>query len=129
MIAATIPTITFPITLANVTVSAVLIGAPIWLVLRSFLAGVDISDDTIVIRGWIWSRSIPKNRVTSLSRRRFIHWTTGTGKRRLTPLPMFWDHPSATHSMDVHNSAAVDEVRRWLDGTVSSPQGRHHRDV
>lgn len=114
LIAATVFTVTFPLTVPGVIVGLVFVGVPIWLIVRSIRASVECTDERLVIRGWIWSRSIPRADVTSVSSRRFIHWNSPSGSNRLTPLPLFWDFPTSWTSMDIYNEEAITCVNRWL---------------
>jgi hypothetical protein len=131
LIACGLSIVSDPTNSPNLFAVLLFVAVPLWLVIRSLRASVECTSEKILVRGWIWSRLIPRSHITSLSSGwRVIHWTSRSGSKRLTPLPMFWDFPNATYSMDQHNAEAIAEVQRWIRGDAPKPSepGRHVRE-
>jgi len=100
---------------------------PAYLAARSFRAGVVLYPDRIIVRRWIWSRSIPRDRVVELTRMKFIAWTTRSGRRRVTPLAMFWEYARMTEGMTSANTYALSAIRSWIRG--AEPREPRHRSA
>jgi hypothetical protein len=127
VICAAIATLPMHPTLDGTFGSAVLVALPTWLIIRSFRAGIECLDDMLIVRGWFWSRSIPRSSVTGVSRWRNILWTSRSGGARLTPLPMFWNLPNNAIFIDEFNNRAMERLDEWLDIDVPHPESRTHR--
>jgi hypothetical protein len=117
-------TVETPINSAGVATLVLFIGVPLWLVVRSFRAGVKCEDRRLLIRGWFWSRTIPKDQILRVTNRKFVEWTSKRGAKRYSPLLMFWTWPRSYGSLDSYNSDALMTVTRWI-GNEEEHRGRH----
>jgi hypothetical protein len=117
-------TVETPINSAGVVTLVIFIGVPLWLVIRSFRAGVKCEARGLLIRGWFWSRTIPKDQIVRVTNRKFVEWTSKRGRTRYSPLPMFWTWPRSYDSLDSYNSDALMTVTRWI-GNEEEHSGRH----
>ncbi len=95
-------------------VAALSVLVPAYLVVRAFRGGIRLNDETIVIRGLFWSRTVPRHRATGVSRLRFLLWTSRSGRQRRSPLAMFWEYPRMTEGMSALNESVVADVQRWI---------------
>jgi len=117
-------TIPLPFSSIDLVVLLIFVGVPLWLVIRSFRAGVRLSDDRMLIRGWFWSRSIPRDRIVGLTPRKFVEWTSETGSTRLSPLTVFWTWPNSWGLFDSYNGGAFEKINHWI-GREEEHTGRH----
>lgn len=67
-----------------------------YLVVRAWRLGVRCEPDVLVVRGWLWSRRIPRSAIAEVPRdpdgtpfAPGVSWRHG-GRRRWTPLTAFW---------------------------------------
>jgi hypothetical protein len=117
-------TVETPVNSAGVVTLVLFIGVPLWLVIRSFRAGVKCEDHRLLIRGWFWSRTIPKEQIVCVTNRKFVEWTSKRGTKRYSPLLMFWTWPRSYDSLDSYNSDALTTVSRWIENEEER-SGRH----
>ena len=84
------------------------------LTVRWIRAGVVIHTDEITVRGYVWSRTIRRARITEVTARKWIRWTDRTGLERDTPLSIFWNERYPTPGMIAHNDRVVLEIAEWV---------------
>jgi hypothetical protein len=113
-----------PIDSAGLFILVIFVLVPLWLVIRSFRAGVKCEEHRLLIRGWFWSRSIPRNQIVKVTDRKFVEWTSKQGSTRYSPLLMFWTWPRSYGLLDSYNSEALLTVARWV-GHEQEHGGRH----
>lgn len=113
-----------PINSAGLLTLAIFVLVPLWLVVRSFRAEVKCEDNRLLVRGWFWSRSIRKDQIVGVTSRKFVEWTSKRGKKRYSPLPMFWTWPRSYGLFDGYNSHALMTISRWI-GNEEEHSGRH----
>ncbi len=92
--------------------SATLATPIILLAVRSFRAGFAFLDDRMIVRGWIWSRTIARDSVIRVSDLSWIVWRSRNGRMRYTPAPMFWSSIGSA-PWTAYNEAAFEKVRVW----------------
>jgi hypothetical protein len=95
-----------------------LITAPTaFLVVRAFRAAVVLRDDSMTIRGWWWSRSVPRDRVVRVSDGGWLIWRARDGREVRSPLAIFWNYDDARFvPLASHNEQALATIRRWISG-------------
>jgi hypothetical protein len=105
-----------PVRIGHVIAFAVITAATIFLVARAFRAAVLLRDDSITIRGWWWSRSVPRERVVRVSDGWLI-WRTSNGREVRSPLAIFWNFGDSRFvPLASHNEHALASIRRWIAG-------------
>lgn len=76
---------------------------------------VVLTADTAIVKGQLWSRTIPRRAITSITPWPFIKWTDSRGRKRSTPvsvlnarnaMPKFADH-AAEGRKQLHDWAGV----------------------
>jgi hypothetical protein len=94
----------------------VIIAVPtIFLVVRAFRAAVVLRDDSITIRGWWWSRTVPRDRVLRVSEWGWLVWRTRGGRETRSPLAIFWNFGDSWFvPLASHNEHALAMIRRWI---------------
>lgn len=111
---------------ASLAVTMVVVLIVAWLTFRSLRAGVVLTDDFLVIRGWLWSRSIPREQIRTVTNLKWVEWVSRRGRRRFSPLMMFWNISRPTRRMIEHHDEAISVVGKWIRGkTVRWPQVPH----
>ncbi|MER5205319.1 hypothetical protein [Streptomyces sp. NPDC002825] len=83
------------------------------LAVRGYRAGVRCETERLVVRGFLWTRVIPRTAVTGVSGLPAVRWTTAGGRRRWTPVWAFAvvsEETGGTRSRKRSNTA---RLRRW----------------
>jgi len=65
--------------------AAVVATASAWMALCLVRQSVTVTDSTVVVRGWLWSRRVPREAVTAVTGWPAIRWSSG-GRERWTPV-------------------------------------------
>lgn len=106
------------LTIAAVTVPLVVLG--VVLSIRMFVAGVDCTDETIIIRGYFRSRRIPIGDVVGVDTRPVtrslrgpaLRWTDRHGRVRASRISAFgWARSTRANA---HSTASLRRLSHWL---------------
>lgn len=88
---------------------------------RGVLYRVVLADDTMTVKGYLWSRKIPKSAIRSVTRFPAVRWRDETGRMRWSPLVGFMQGNTLPF-VERRSEGGEAELRRWLRKGHS---GRH----
>ena len=80
---------------------------------RGLLYRVTLEADRMRIHGYLWSRTIPKQSIVSVTRFPAVRWHDDAGSKHWSPLIGFMRGRSAPGVED-HNRGEEAELRKWL---------------
>ena len=86
------------------------------LAVRGYRLGVRCAAGRLTVRGWLWTRTIERDRVTEVTGFPAVRWTAPSGRRRWTPVGAFVSDGgelAAVRRSKRDNRAAL---RRWVAG-------------
>ncbi|MFB7515883.1 hypothetical protein [Streptomyces sp. NPDC056144] len=83
------------------------------LAVRGYRLRVRYEAHRLVVRGYLRTRTIPRESVTSVTDFPAVRWTTPSGRRRWTPIMAFAVSESGPESMRAHNLRNTARLRRW----------------
>jgi len=95
-----------------VGVLAVLAG--IYLAVRAPGCEVVCDQRGVVVRGWLWTRTLPRKAVVEVTDFPAVRWRDGRGRVRWTPLGMFWTSSRMLPVFVAHSEEQVRRLRRWV---------------
>jgi hypothetical protein len=105
-----------PLRAGHIIAVAVIAAPTIYFVVRVIRAAVVLHDDRITIRGWWWSRTIPRDRVVRISDRGWLVWQTRSGREARSPLALFWNYGDSRFvPLASHNWYALSRIRAWIE--------------
>lgn len=82
---------------------------------RSFLMKVVLRDGVVEIRGWMWSRRIPRSAVVSVSEFPAVRWTDNTsGRARWSPVVWMMTGSRTLGFINRYNRAELKKLRKWV---------------
>ncbi|MDH6181156.1 hypothetical protein M2152_001338 [Microbacteriaceae bacterium SG_E_30_P1] len=110
-----------PFAWESVMVSGFFAAVGTVLSLRFWRMCVILHEDRIVIRGFLWSRTVPRDRVTGLSPSRWLISRTRNGRPWVTPITVFWNFGPAPLWFESHNGAAMIRIRHWIERRPARP--------
>lgn len=88
------------------------------LAVRGYRTLVSLEQDRIVVRGLLWSRTIPRAQVVAITGYPALKWRRSSGHYIYTPLTMF-TNAGALRVIEAHNEACLDR----LADLVQQPAG------
>lgn len=80
---------------------------------RSWRQSVTLAPDRIVVRGFLWSRTVSRDRVTGVSDFGWLVWTDARARKFLSPLTVFWIVPGALHRYSEHAARGLQRTQMW----------------
>ncbi|MET9654981.1 hypothetical protein ABZZ44_32550 [Streptomyces sp. NPDC006460] len=83
---------------------------------RGYRLGVRCAAGRLTVRGWFWTRTIERHRVTEITGFPAVRWTAPSGRRRWTPVTAFMSDGgelAVVRRSKRDNRAAL---RRWAAG-------------
>ncbi|MFI1655693.1 hypothetical protein ACH4ZU_12400 [Streptomyces sp. NPDC020472] len=83
------------------------------LAVRGFRAGVRCEAERLVVRGFVWTRVIPRAAVTGVTGFPAVRWTTPGGRRRWTPVTALVEASEEKEGTRSRKRAGVARLRRW----------------
>ncbi|GGY12417.1 hypothetical protein ACFY8X_08055 [Streptomyces tanashiensis] len=92
-------------------VAAVLVCAV--LAVRGYRAGVRCEAERLVVRGYVWTRVIPRAAVTGVTGLPAVRWTSAGGRRRWTPVTAFATVSGETGGVRSRKRHSAARLRRW----------------
>jgi hypothetical protein len=93
----------------------------IYFPVRGYRMMVRVDADHVVIRGWWWTRTVPRTAVRTVTVFPALRWVDRAGRRRWSPLWMF---VQPTLQRDRQLDAEVDALTRVIEHRGSSAPGR-----
>ncbi|MGW8359970.1 hypothetical protein ACWGK1_05270 [Streptomyces wedmorensis] len=91
---------------------AVLLGCAA-LALRGYRAGVRCEAERLVVRGYLWTRVIPRAAVTGVTDLPAVRWTSPGGRRRWTPVTAFAAASGEIGATRARKREGTARLRRW----------------
>lgn len=89
----------------------------VWLVVRGYRMAVIVKSGSVTVRGFLWSRTIPRDAVLDLTVLPAIRWRDRRGRRRWSPLVMFVAPAYVVSAVGEHNRATIRSLREALGRT------------
>ncbi|MEU1621728.1 hypothetical protein ABZ479_31075 [Streptomyces sp. NPDC005722] len=86
------------------------------LAVRGHRLGVTCSAGRLTIRGYLRTRVIPRERVTTVTAVPAVRWTGPSGRARWTPVTAFVASPGESTAARERKEYAVEKLRRWAGG-------------
>ncbi|MFC9596128.1 hypothetical protein ACFTUC_40840 [Streptomyces sp. NPDC056944] len=83
------------------------------LAVRGYRAGVRCEAGRLVVRGFLWSRAIPRTAVTGVTGFPAVRWTSPGGRRRWTPVAAFTTVSGETRGVRSRKRDNTARLRRW----------------
>ncbi|MFD8209073.1 hypothetical protein ACFV2S_22090 [Streptomyces sp. NPDC059695] len=83
------------------------------LAVRGYRAGVRCEAERLVVRGFLWSRVIPRAAVTGVTGFPAVRWTSPGGRRRWTPVAAFTTASGETSGARSRKRENTVRLRRW----------------
>jgi len=68
----------------------------------------------VVVRGWLWTRTMPRRAVLEVTDFPAVRWRDGRGRPRWTPLSMLWTSSRMLPVFVAHSQEQVRRLRRWV---------------
>ncbi|WP_299039167.1 hypothetical protein [uncultured Pseudokineococcus sp.] len=95
---------------------AAVVAVPLGVYLAVRAPGCEVVCDQrgVVVRGWLWTRTVPRKAVVEVTDFPAVRWRDGRGRARWTPLSMFWTSPRMLPIFVDHSEHQVDRLRRWV---------------
>lgn len=97
---------------ARLVAWAAVIGL-VFIAVRGYRLGVTCDNSKATIRGYVRTRVIMREHITAVSDLPAIRWTTGTGRKRWTPITAFMTSPSETTGTRLSKERITAKLRRW----------------
>ncbi|MGW8767823.1 hypothetical protein ACWGN5_35665 [Streptomyces sp. NPDC055815] len=83
------------------------------LAVRGYRAGVRCEAERLVVRGYVWTRVIPRAAVTGVTDLPAVRWTSPGGRRRWTPVTVFTTLSGETAGVRARKRSNTARLRRW----------------
>ncbi|MEU2236038.1 hypothetical protein [Streptomyces vietnamensis] len=83
------------------------------LAVRGFRAGVRCEGERLVVRGYAWTRVIPRAAVTEVTDFPAVRWTSPGGRRRWTPVVAFAEVSGELDGARACKRSNTARLRRW----------------
>jgi hypothetical protein len=88
--------------------------AGVVLVVRGYRMSVVVTDEHVVVRGLLRSRTIRQADVAALTSLPTLRWQPPSGRYAHTPLIMFMELGKVLPAVEAHNEASLDRLARAL---------------
>ncbi|WP_369143896.1 hypothetical protein [Streptomyces sp. R44] len=83
------------------------------LAVRGYRAGVRCEAERLVVRGYVWTRVIPRAAVTGVTDFPAVRWTSPRGRSRWTPVAVFSTLSGETAGVRARKRSNTARLRRW----------------
>ena len=92
--------------------SVPIMAASFVLAMRWFLvAGAECANGTLIVRGLLWSRRIPRSQIEKITKGYvFVWWRTPRGHRRVSAMTAFWSRPNPVESVTKYNNDPINSI-------------------
>ncbi|MFF8376362.1 hypothetical protein ACF07V_09570 [Streptomyces sp. NPDC015661] len=97
---------------ARVAAAVVGLGCAV-LAVRGYRAGVRCEGGRLVVRGFLWTRVVPRAAVDAVTDFPAVRWTTPAGRKRWTPVTAFATVSGETAGARSRKLAGTAKLRRW----------------
>lgn len=97
---------------ARLTACVAVIGFVV-LAVRGYRLGVTCEHSRLVIRGFLRTRVIARDRITGITDLPAVRWTAPTGRTRWTPVTALMASSGEISDTRLHKAGAVRKLRRW----------------
>ncbi|GED89286.1 hypothetical protein TNCT6_63710 [Streptomyces sp. 6-11-2] len=97
---------------ARLAAGLALIGFAV-LAVRGYRLGVTCEHSRLVIRGYLRTRVIDRERITEITDFPAVRWTARNGRKRWTPLTAFMTSPGEISATRLHKDRVIGKLRRW----------------
>jgi hypothetical protein len=94
-------------------VAAVVLALSATLTVRGYRIGVRCEADRLVVRGLLWTRAIPRQRIRAVTDFPAVRWNTAAGRGRWTPVTAFMSGAGELASLRHAKAQCVARLRRW----------------
>ena len=98
----------------GVRVAVLLSALGLWLAVRAYWVGVQADERTVRVKGLLWSRTIPIDRIKRITTFPAISWTAPSGRTRWTPIYAFTEFGGAIRRVHAHNTQTTDQLQQWV---------------
>jgi hypothetical protein len=101
---------------------AVLFGGPAtFLAIRGYRLSVEVTGGKVIVRGFLWSRTIPVDSVWMLTGYPALRWEDAKGRDHWTPLTALTTGPATPRYQQVRTEAQIRQLRRALGQRLWGP--------
>lgn len=83
------------------------------LAVRGYRLGVTCEHSRLVIRGYLRTRVIDRERIMEITDFPAVRWTVRNGRKRWTPLTAFMTSPGEISATRLHKDRAIGKLRQW----------------
>ncbi|QTE01204.1 hypothetical protein S1361_28000 [Streptomyces cyanogenus] len=83
------------------------------LAVRGYRLGVSCEHSRLVIRGYLRTRVIDRQRITEITDFPAVRWTAPNGRKRWTPLTAFMTSPGEIPATRLHKDRGIRKLRQW----------------
>jgi hypothetical protein len=90
------------------------------LAVRGFRTGARLNRTSVTVRGYLWSRTIPRRAITELTTLPALRWTSRSGASRWTPLFIVYDLGRALAFINAHHERCQALLREGLASSRSA---------
>lgn len=95
-----------------------------WFAWRGLRLGAVVSPSQVVVRGYLWDRTIPRQALTGMTNYPSLVWTGARGQARKTPVHALAYNPRALTAINNESKAQSQRLRQALG---FDPQGRKRK--
>ncbi|MFI8290774.1 hypothetical protein ACIGBL_16755 [Streptomyces sp. NPDC085614] len=83
---------------------------------RGYRVGVRCAAGRLTVRGWLWTRTIERDRITAVTGFPAVRWTAPSGRRRWTPVGAFVGNEGELAGVRRRKRDNRAALRRWAAG-------------
>ncbi|MFF7279552.1 hypothetical protein [Streptomyces griseorubiginosus] len=81
---------------------------------RGYRLGVSCRDAELTVRGYLWTRTIPRGSITEITGFPAVRWTDSRGRGRWSPLWAFHTSSREPTRTTAAKAQSTEALRRWL---------------
>lgn len=96
------------------TIGAVVGTVGMWLAVRGYRVGVAVTPAAVIVRGYLWSRTVPRAAVVEVTGFPALRWQGSGPKLRWTPIVAFADFGGVLPFVVEHGERQVSQLRRLV---------------
>jgi hypothetical protein len=86
----------------------------LWLTARAYGIGVQADEQSIRVKGLLWSRTIPIDRIKRITTFPAISWTAPSGRTRWTPIYAFTEFGRPIRRVQDRNTLTTEQLQEWV---------------
>ncbi|GIH11202.1 hypothetical protein Rhe02_92690 [Rhizocola hellebori] len=84
------------------------------LAVRGYRMGVTVQPDVVIVRGFLWNRTIPRRSLVEIADYPALIWRAESGRMRWTPLTAFMSDGSTLGRYRSHSETSLARLARTL---------------